>query len=561
MTNKRKIIKLAIIAVLFIINLILLAMFGSMTPTFTSIKAIYADTGEEIEGVKIASDGELVATTDSSGNALIQSSKLGTEITLASDDIYTSTIAISDLNQEEPIKLLKKGVNYVYGTLESNADLSSVNIKFDGEDFKSDADGNFIISSKTTGDIEIEFISDNFEHKKGNLSIKEGINVIAENISIDVAGSLFFKNRSYIEEEPVNGVYVEAENVNSESITYSESETKILGLTPDKEYFVRIKAQNVNDREYIVKANNSATPFGDVRLVETGYYPLILDQDNRQKLLLADYDGKIRTTVIDESRIEFKDVIINNTSGVLSYRTNENTERNAFPVNHYNLLTGTKSIITNTNVKALSGDLHINYDKAIIVTNTKVDSIDTLKLYNLKGEYIRDLYKAPSTRSGIDNVIISPDGETVFIEVEINNEQVAIISDVSTSVLTEVESGDLSILAIDNNSSNFVYRIDNFIHSYNYPNRQDTELAIREIGENFMFDNTDNGILYFTLNDNKIVKYRYDTNFVEEVVVFDKLNQFNSITQEREYIFTIKDQKINILSKNAPTKFKNLSGN
>jgi hypothetical protein len=43
--------------------------------------------------------------------------------------------------------------------------------------------------------------------------------------------------------------------------------------------------------------------------------------------------------------------------------------------------------------------------------------------------------------------------------------------------------------------------------------------------------------------------------------VFDKLNQFNSVTQEREYIFTIKDQKINILSKNAPTKFKNLSGN
>jgi hypothetical protein len=561
MTNKRKIIKLGIIAVLFIVNLILVSMFGSMKSTFTSINVRYADTGEVVEGINIASNGVLIGTTDLSGNALILTSKLGDEITLASDSIYTSTIAAADINPEEPIKLLKKGVNYLYGTLVSDANLSSVGIKFNDQDFEVDNEGHFIISSDTTGDIEIEFISDNFEYKKGKIKLQSGINVLSEDIKLDIAGSLFFKNRSYIEEEPVTGIYIEAESVNSEAISYSESDTKILGLTPNKEYFVRIKADKVNDREYVVKVGNTATPFGAVRLVETGYYPLIQEGDNRRILTLADYDGKIRTTLIDESRIEFKDAVIDNVKGILNYRTNENTGRNLFPVNQFNLTNGSKSILTDTNVEALSDDLYINYDKGILISNTKVDSISTLKLFNLKGEYIKDLYKALDTRSGIDNVIIAPDGKTIYIEVEANREKSAIISDINTAALTTVATGDINILAVDNSSTNFVYKIGGFVRSYNYPNRQDTELAIREIGENFMFDNIDNGILYFTLNDNKIVKYRYDTNFVEDIISFDRLNHFDTISQEREYIFTIKDQKINILSKNAPSKFKNLSGN
>jgi hypothetical protein len=534
-------------------------MFGSMKSTFTSIKVTYADSGNEVEGVQIASNGELVATTDRLGNALIQTSKLGDEITLASDSIYSSTVKVSEINQDEPIKLLKKGINYVYGSLVNNANLSNVKVQFDNQEFKVDSDGKFIAATDSEGVLEIKFKSDNFEQVTGKIDVAEGINVLSNEIQLKLTGSLFFKNRSYIEEQAVTSIFIEAESVNSESILYSEEETHIQGLTPDKEYFVRITGKDVNTREYIVKASNSITPFGDVKLVEVGYYPLLKNVQNAQQLILTDYDGKERTTVVSSERAQIKNIEINNVAGILNYRANESS-RNQFPVTRYDLNTGVKTIVTDTNISTLSEDLTVNYEKNLVAVVTQNSTTQILKLYNLKGEFIKDLYSSTrADRKDIEDILIAPDGRTLFIEVESNNEKQGIVVDINSGELIQVASGDLDVLAIDNASSNFVYRLGLFIHSYHYPNRQDSELSIRDIGENFMFDNTNNNVFYFTLDNNRVLRYRYDTNFVEEMIKFDKLNEFDSISQEREYIFTIDGSKVNIFSKNAPTKFKNLS--
>lgn len=555
--EKKNIVKTIIIAVLILVNLVLLSMFGSMQTTFTSIKLVYADNQEEIPSVNIVSNGNIVATTDSSGNALIKTSDLGEEITLVSDDTYQSKVSVSELNPDEPVRLLRKGTNYISGTLKSNANLSSVAIEFDGETFDVESSGEFILSTQKVGDLDITISSDGFIQRMGHISVSEGINTLPNEIEMTVAGSLFFKNRSYVEEELVEGIQVEAESINSKLISYSEEETKILGMIPGKEYFIRITADNINTREYVVTASNVPTPFGNVRLVESGHYPL-LTSDTTSKLQLVDYDGQIETTLIDSNRIDIYHIGIDNEEQLLWYRSNENTARNIFPVNQYSIETGAKKIITDTNQSLLSGDVYVNYNKDIIITNSKVDSKDTLKLYTLKGEFVKNLYTAASNTENIDNVLIAADGKTILAEMRSRSENSAYLINLETAEVFEIARGDLNILSIDNSSTNFVYRLGNFIRSFNYPNRQDTELAIRDVGENFQFDNTDDGILYFTLNDVQIMKYRFDTNFVEEIISFNKLNEFDTISQEREYIFTISNKLINIFSKNAPTKFKTL---
>lgn len=555
--EKKNIAKTVIIAVLILVNLVLLSMFGSMQTTFTSIKLVYADNQEEIPSVSIVSNGNIVGTTDSSGNALIKTSDIGEEITLVSDDTYQSKVSVAELNQDEPIRLLRKGTNYITGSLKSNANLSSVSIEFDGKIFDVEPTGEFILSTQKVGDLDISISSDGFIPRSGKVSVNEGINTLDNEIEMTLAGSLFFKNRSYIQEEIVHGIHVEAESINSKLINYSEEETKILGMIPGKEYFIRITADDINTREYVVTASNVPTPFGKVRLVESGLYPLFTS-DTTSKLQLTDYDGEIQSTLIDSNRIDILNIEIDNDKQLLWYRSNENTARNIIPVNQYKTDTGVKKIITDTNQNLLSSEVYVNYDKDIIITNSKVDSKDTLKLYTLKGEFVKNLYTASSNTENIDNVLISADGRTILSEMRNRKETSAYLINLETVEVFEIARGDLNILAVDNNSTNFVYRLGNFVRSFNYPNRQDTELAIRDIGENFQFDNVDDGVLYFTLNDVQVMKYKFDTNFVEEVVSFNKLNEFDTISQEREYIFTISKEFVNIFSKNAPTKFKTL---
>ncbi len=563
MGKKAKIIKIGIIGVLFIVNIILLGMFNSSTTTYLSLKVVFADSEQAVESVEVVSKNVVVGRTDENGNVVLPTDQLDDEIAFVSSNTYSSSLKVSDINQSESIKLLKKGFNYIYGKISSTGNVSDVVATLDNQDFKVDTDGSFVLTTAKTGDLTVKFQSDNFQEVLGVVNVTSGINNLSVPINLKHSGSLFFKNESYIGKLPVSDIRIEAESLNEKFIRYTTNETKLTNLIPGKEYFIRITGKDVNTREYLFEAPNVSTPFGEVRLVERGYFPVVTREGNVTTLALKDLDGKFYKTVSEGNNLRILNAHMNNDSGKLYFRSNELGRSSSYPVFEYDIATSTKTTVTQSNSQLFTNTVALSYSADSVVVGARNSDGTKLVLYNLKGDFIKDLHSTTNTET-IAKILIPTNGSAIFVQIDGRSSSNRIIGINPDGSISDVASGNIELLAVDSEGENIVYLLNDSrdtIHNYKYSQRLDAELDIRVIGEDFQFDTKDNNVLYFMMNDIQIIKYTFDNNFAQEFILFDRLNTFDSIVQEGNFMFTIKDEKVNVFNKNLPTNFKLLNNN
>ncbi len=456
MGRKTKIIKIGMIAVLFIVNIILIGMFGSSTTTYLSLKIVFADTEQGIPDVEVVSKDTVITRTDANGNVILPVNQLGDEIALVSNNTYSSSLKVADINQADAIKLLKKGFNYIYGKINSTGNVSDIRATLDNKDFNVETDGSFVLITEKTGDLTVKFQSDNFQEVVGVVNVVSGINNLGEPINLKHLGSMFFKNESYIAKLPVTNIRIEAESLNEKFIKYATNETKLTNLIPGKEYFIRVTGKDVNPREYLFEAPNVSTPFGDVRLVEEGYYPLVTRDGNVTTLALVDLDGKFYKTISEGNNLRIINPEMDNNSGKLYFRSNENRRSSSYPVFEYDVATDTKTTITQSNTQLFTNTVALNYSADTAVVGTRNSSGTKLSLYNLRGDFVKDIHTTTSAQT-VGKILIPNSGSAIFVQVDSSGSNNNIIGINPDGSITNVAGGNIDLLAVDSEGENIVY--------------------------------------------------------------------------------------------------------